>query len=114
MKHGITRVALLVLLAASLAWICCSSDKTVDSEGNVNNTDFVAKESFSFRADVTTHTRLRLDGVSGTVTITKEPESDSVLTTGERRDAKESRIGGQRALGIPVSAESVLLSAWTL
>ena len=90
MKHGITRLVFLVLLAASLFWITCSSDKTVDSEGNVNNTDFVAKESFSFRVDVTTHSRLRLDGVSGTVTITGESGSDSVLITGERRVGSES------------------------
>jgi hypothetical protein len=88
MKHGITRVAFVVLLADGFIWITCSSDRPVDSEGNVNNTDFVPKESFCFRVDVTTHSRLRLDGVSGTVTIAGEPES--VLITGERRVGSES------------------------
>jgi len=90
MKHKITKLVFPILLVASLFWIGCSSDKTVDSEGNVNSTDFVAKESFSFRVDVTTHSRLRLDGVSGTVTITGESESDSVMITGERRVGSES------------------------
>jgi DUF4097 and DUF4098 domain-containing protein YvlB len=90
MKHDLAKSVLLALSAASLIWIACSSDKTVDSEGNVNNTDFVAEESFSFRVDVTTHSRLRLEGVSGTVAITGEEESDSVLVTGERRVGSES------------------------
>lgn len=90
MKNGITKLVFLVLLAASFICITCSSDKTVDSGGDVNNTDFVAKESFSFRVDVTTHSRLRLEGVSGTVTITGESGSDSVLITGERRVGSES------------------------
>ena len=90
MKHKITRLVFLILLTAGLFWVSCSSDKTVDSEGNVNNTDFVAKESFSFRVDVTTHSRLRLEGVSGTVSITGEAGSDSVMITGERRVGSES------------------------
>ena len=90
MKNGISKSIFLVVLAAGLFWIGCSSDKTVDSEGNVNNTDFVAKESFSFRVDVTTHSRLRLDGVSGSVSITGEAGSDSVLVTGEKRVGSES------------------------
>jgi hypothetical protein len=90
MKDKITKLVFLILLTASLFWITCSSDKTVDSDGNVNNTDFVAKESFSFRVDVTTHSRLRLEGVSGAVTVTGEAESDSVMITGERRVGSES------------------------
>jgi hypothetical protein len=90
MKHKITKLVFLILLAAGLFWIGCSSDKTVDSEGNVNNTDSVVKESFSFRVDVTTHSRLRLEGLSGSVSITGEAGSDSVMVTGEKRVGSES------------------------
>ncbi|MGB2884905.1 MAG: hypothetical protein WBC47_04880, partial [Dehalococcoidia bacterium] len=83
MKHGVAKLVFLVLLAASFIWITCSSNKSVDL-------DYVAKESFSFRVDVVDHSRLRLEGVSGTITITGEPESDSVLITGERRVVSES------------------------
>ena len=90
MKRDLAKFVVLVALAACLLWINCGSDKTVDSDGDVNNTDFVAKESFSFRVDVVDHSRLRLEGVSGTITISGEPESDSVLITGERRVGSES------------------------
>lgn len=90
MKRHQTKFVTLVFLAACLVWISCGSDKSVDSEDNVNNTDFVTRESFSFRVDVVDHSRLRLEGVSGTITITGEPESDSVLITGERRVGSES------------------------
>ncbi|UCB51736.1 MAG: DUF4097 family beta strand repeat protein [Candidatus Zixiibacteriota bacterium] len=90
MKDSITKLVFLVLLAASFICVACSSDKSVDSDDDVNNTDFVARESFSFRVDVTTHSRLRLEAITGSITITGEPESDSVLITGERRVGSES------------------------
>ncbi|MGB7062334.1 MAG: DUF4097 family beta strand repeat-containing protein [Candidatus Zixiibacteriota bacterium] len=90
MRRYQTKFITLFFLAACLLWISCGSDKSVDSDGDVNNTDFVAKGSFSFRVDVVDHSRLRLEGVSGTITISGEPESDSVLITGERRVGSES------------------------
>jgi hypothetical protein len=90
MRRHQSKFVTLFFLAACPLWISCGSDKSVDSDNNASNTDFVAKESFSFRVDVTTHSRLRLDGVSGIIAITGEPESDSVLITGERRVGSES------------------------
>lgn len=90
MKNGITKLFFLVLLAASFICITCSSDKSVDSDGGVDNTDFVAKESFSFKVDVAAHSRLRLEAITGSVTITGKSGSDSVLITGEKRVGSES------------------------
>jgi hypothetical protein len=90
MKSNSIKLVILVALAACFLWISCGSDKTVDSDGGVDNTDFVAKESFSFKVDVAAHSRLRLEAITGSITITGEPESDSVLITGERRVGSES------------------------
>jgi hypothetical protein len=90
MKRAFTKSVTLALLAACLFWISCGKDKPTDSTGNVENTDFVARESFSFQVDVVNHSRLRLEAISGSVTITGESGSDSVLITGEKRVGSES------------------------
>jgi hypothetical protein len=79
-----------VLLTTCIYWIGCGKDKSVDSKDDVANTNFVAKESFSFKVRVFDHTRLRLEAISGSVAITGESRSDSVLITGERRVGSES------------------------
>jgi DUF4097 and DUF4098 domain-containing protein YvlB len=90
MKSTCKKFVIGVLLTTCVYWISCGKDKSVDSNGDVANTDFVAKESFSFKVHVDAHTRLRLEGISGSVAITGESGSDSVIITGEKRVGSES------------------------
>ena len=90
MKGIVLKLAVSVLLAACICWIGCGSDKPTGSDDNVSNTDFVASESFSFEVEVASHTKLRLEGINGNVTITGLPGADSVIITGEKRVGSES------------------------
>jgi DUF4097 and DUF4098 domain-containing protein YvlB len=50
-----------------------------------HNTDFAAEENFSFDLAIDSQSRLRLEGVAGTIFITGAPESDAVKITGQKR-----------------------------
>ena len=84
------KLAVAVSLAACICWIDCGSDKPTGSDDNVSNTDFVASESFSFEVEITSHTKVRLEGINGNVTVAGLPEADSVIVTGEKRVGSES------------------------
>jgi len=90
MKNTFSKFIVVVLLTACISWIRCGKDNPTDSTGNVRNTNFVAEESFSFGVEVTDHTRLRLEGINGNVSITALTEADSVIITGEKRVGSES------------------------
>lgn len=90
MQSIFAKLAVLVLLAACISWISCGTDKSSGPDDNVSNTDFVASESFSFGVEVTNHTKLRLEGINGNVTITGLSGADSVIVTGEKRVGSES------------------------
>ena len=79
-----------VLLTTCVYWISCGKDKSVDSNGDVANTNFVAKESFSFRVHVDDQARFRLEAINSNVVITGVSDSDSVIITGEKRVGSES------------------------
>jgi hypothetical protein len=90
MKNILVKPVLLVLLALCFCFLGCSSDKSSGPEENVSNTDFVAKASFYYGVEVTDHTRLRLEGINGNVTVTALTEADSVIIKGEKRVGSES------------------------
>jgi len=90
MKNTFSGSIMFVLITTCILWINCSDDKSVDSSDNVDNTDFVAEESFSFGGDIKNHSQLRLEAINGNVTITGISESDSVIITGEKRVGSES------------------------
>jgi hypothetical protein len=83
-------ILLALLLAACVSWMSCGDDNPVDSDGNVDNRDFVAEESFYFRVDVVDQTRFRLVGISGSISVTGVAGSDSVIIAGKRRVESES------------------------
>jgi DUF4097 and DUF4098 domain-containing protein YvlB len=62
----------------------------VSSVGDVDNTDFVASESFAFTLDVTTQTRFRLEGINGNVTVTGDPDATAVDVSGLRQVGSNS------------------------
>ncbi|MFQ5752020.1 MAG: DUF4097 domain-containing protein [bacterium] len=76
----------LYLLLITLLTAC----NIVDPGDEVSDTNFEAKESFSFEVDVTNHVRLRLEAVNGPVKITGLPGANSVKNWGERRVGSES------------------------
>jgi DUF4097 and DUF4098 domain-containing protein YvlB len=82
-------LATFLLLAGS----GCDDEKSPvasDTGGDVANTNFEAKASFSFQVDVTGHTRVRVDGISGNILATGSPSATSVTISGERIVGSES------------------------
>jgi hypothetical protein len=90
MKRPLAVSLALFLLICCILWTDCGTDKSSGPDEDVSNTDFVAKESFSYGEEVTDHTKLRLDGINGNVSVTGLSEADSVIITGERRVGSES------------------------
>jgi DUF4097 and DUF4098 domain-containing protein YvlB len=62
----------------------------------VGNTNFVARESFSFQ--VVPRNRLILNGINGNVTITGSPGTGGVTVAGERRVESESQADADEQL----------------
>ena len=85
---------LLVLLSA------CETDGFIfnSNDENVDNTNFVAKESFQFEVDVQNHTLVRLDAINGNVEIIGSANATSVTITGERRVGSESTADAEEYL----------------
>jgi DUF4097 and DUF4098 domain-containing protein YvlB len=79
-------LALGVFFAAS----ACDPTVIVDGIGNVDNTDFVAAESFLFNIEVTTQTQFSLAGINGNVRVTGHPTATSITVAGERRVGSSS------------------------
>ena len=100
MKNTRIKLSIAILLITCIFGLSCGKDKVVDSGENVSNTDFVAKESFSFAVGVVDHARLRLEGINGSVTITGESQSDSVIITGEKRVGSENIEDAQEHLQV--------------
>jgi len=90
MKMKFRRFIVGVLLTICIFWIHCKKDNPVDSDDNVDNTDFVAERAFSFRVGVVNHSQLRLESINGNVMIAGVSQSDSVIITGEMRVGSES------------------------
>ena len=83
-------ITLFVFISVmGLCGIACD-DNTTGSGRNVNNTDFVASESFEYAVEVIDHTRFSLGGINGTVNITGVPGADSVIIAGEKSVGSES------------------------
>jgi DUF4097 and DUF4098 domain-containing protein YvlB len=89
MKSIPSKLALLILLIFGLLFIHCSK-KSVDSDDNVDNTDFMATESFSFRGEVENQTQLRLEGINSNIAITGSSETDSVIISAQKYVGSES------------------------
>jgi hypothetical protein len=68
----------------------CDSQECCD-DGDVDNTDFVASETFSYDIPLAQKTRMRLSGINGNVRIEAEDGRSSVLIAGERRVGSSSR-----------------------
>jgi len=91
------RYFLALFLLVSLN--ACESDTIFNSNNeNVDNTNFVAKESFNFEVDVKNHTQMRFDAINGNVEIVGSASATSVTITGERRVGSESTADAEEYL----------------
>jgi len=88
---------IIFLSVLGLIWIYCDKDSSPLNE-NVDNTDFVAKEPFSFEFPVSNHTQLRFDGINGNVLIKGKPGINFIRVTGEKRVGSESMIDAEEHL----------------
>jgi len=93
MTSRFRRPALLALLATSVLWLGCDNTAdpvATDTGGDVANTNFEAKASFSFQVDVTSHTQVRVEGINGNVVFAGSSEATAVTISGERIVGSES------------------------
>ncbi|MCH8873593.1 hypothetical protein IH824_12635, partial [candidate division KSB1 bacterium] len=92
------RYFLALFLLVSLN--ACESDSFIfnSNNENVDNTNFVAKESFNFEVDVKNHTQMRFDAINGNVEIFGSASATSVTITGERRVGSESTADAEEYL----------------
>ncbi len=87
-----------VVLAATLScWACDWTPFSADEEYyGVSHSEKVASESFLFELGASS--RLRLEGVNGTITVTGGSESASVTISGERRVGSDSAADAEAHL----------------
>lgn len=97
MKRSIQLCRLAVLNTALILGGCNAAD-IVNALADVDNTDFIATETFEYSLDFTTQTELRLAGVNGTISITADPSATTVSVTGERRVGSSSTADAQEHL----------------
>jgi len=78
----------------------CDSDNFIfnSNNQNVDNTNFVARESFHRQVDVQNHTQMRLDAINGNVEIIGSASATSVTITGELRVGSESTADAEEYL----------------
>lgn len=62
----------------------------IETGDDVDNTDAVARASFSYEIPVDAQERVRLEAINGTIEITGEVGASSVVIAGERRVGSES------------------------
>jgi DUF4097 and DUF4098 domain-containing protein YvlB len=68
----------------------CTDDNNPFTGDCVDNTDFVASETFRYVIPPASHSKLVLEGVNGEVNISGAADADSIRITGERRVGSES------------------------
>lgn len=89
MNNQNLKIYLLSLMIGCFLFVGCS-DNDSTGPGDVNDTSFKAEEEFSFKVDVVDHTQLRLEAINGSITISGETESDSVVIEGIKQVGSDS------------------------
>jgi hypothetical protein len=100
MRSALRTLGFLTFTAVSLAFLACGDDDD-DTSGpgdGVDNNDFVAEASFRYAFEVVDHTRLRLEGINGDVSIAGLVDSDSIIVSGVRQVGSESMEDAQEHL----------------
>jgi len=89
MYKKITNTLVIILLGICIFFMSCE-DGFYSNDDDVDNTDFIASEDFSFEVAVVNHTQFRLEGINGEVTINGDPSAESVIIEGVRKVGSES------------------------
>lgn len=89
MNNQILKIYLLSLMIGCFLFVGCG-DNDSTGPGHVHDTSFKAEEAFSFKVDVVDHTQLRLEAINGSITISGQTESDSVVIEGIKQVGSDS------------------------
>jgi hypothetical protein len=95
MESKFRNYAILLCLLTSVILISCGDSDVNIVGGGVNfppfrNTDFEAKEPFSFEVEIENRSRVRLQGESGEISIIGISGANSVMITGMKRVRSDS------------------------
>jgi hypothetical protein len=80
----------LILFSILIFVFFSNCNNAVDSGDNVSNTNYVAKESLSFKVAKGSNTKLRVVGITGTIKITGAAQSDTVFIDAVKSVGSES------------------------
>lgn len=98
----ILKALLVVIISATSVFLTnCSDDGPVsgnDSGDHVKNTRYSASDTYSDEIAVTAQTRLRLEGVNGTIEITEAVGSGAVTIDAEKIVKSESTVDAEAHL----------------
>ena len=86
------------------------------NDDNVSNTRFEASETFAYTVGVASRVRLRLEGISGQITVTGSSSASEVTITGERIVGSESQQDADRHLDdltVRLSTTGPEVHVWT-
>lgn len=97
LKSGSRLIPLFVAMLIALV-VGCSDDNATQSDYYVDNTDYMAWDSFSFRIGAAELANLRLYAINGDIDITGVTDADSVLISGRRIVRSESVVDAQEHL----------------
>ena len=102
-----TAKSLFLPVFLSLVLIQCGEDSSTPTGpgpigpiGPGNNNDVTVREPFSFNVAIGGQTRLRLEGVNGSVDISGSTSASTVVIAGERRVDAGSQEDAQTGLGL--------------
>lgn len=84
-KTFLISIATIFIASCILQFRC--GDNPVNS---VDSNDFIAEDDFVFRMDVVGQTSLRMEGISGSITIVGRADCDSVIIAGTMKVGSES------------------------
>lgn len=91
MKNISIKILISISWIIFALWISCSSDdNTVNTDDDVDNTDFRAEKSYTFKTAVLNHTRLRLEAINGNIFIKGVTDYDSIIAVCEKQVDSES------------------------
>ena len=91
MINILKKLLLLILLTCLIMLTETGCDeKIVGVDVNVNNTNYSATEPITYNIAVVNHSKLRLEGINGDITISGRPGLSSVIINSEKKVSSES------------------------
>lgn len=94
MKNKLVKLIITLILFNCLVLIlngCNEHIVELDDNNNVNNTNYVARETFAYSLPIINQLQLRLSGINGNIHVNGRLNSNSVIIEGEKRVGSESQ-----------------------